>query len=68
MSEFTITPMREPQRRKNQWYAEITVTDTGKRFVNTPFVSTREAALHKAGEMIADTRRLLEAELGGATR
>jgi hypothetical protein len=68
MSEFTITPMREPQRRKNQWYAEIIVTDTGKRFINTPFVATREAALQKAGEMIADTRRLLEAELAETAR
>lgn len=68
MCEFTITPMREPHRRKNQWYAEITVTDTGKRFVNTPFAATREAALLKASAMIADTRRLLEAALASSPR
>ena len=67
-SQFTIEPVCVPERRKNKWYALVTVTETGKRLLVTPFVGSAQAAAGKARALIKQAIAAHEAELAEAGR
>jgi hypothetical protein len=53
-SEFTIEPIHVAERRKRKWFAQVSVTDTGRRLFVTPFCGSPQSAAAKAREMIAE--------------
>lgn len=67
-SEFTIDPIHVPERRKNKWYALVSVTETGKRFFVTPFCGSPQSAAGKARAMIRTALAKHEAQLAEAGR